>query len=222
MSWESSALYYQIINQTIKAHLGNKHSCQCLLYSVDFAEIEQLQHAGEWEELGQRLAQIAQNLQLGGADMLILCTNTMHKLASWITEATSIPMLHIADATAEAVVASGIRKIGLLGTRFTMTEDFYKERLISQYGLDVIIPAQRDIEIVHTIIYDELIQGVINPQSKQAYLDIISRLEEQGAEGVILGCTEITMLVKQTDVQLPLFDTTQLHAEQAVLRLLAL
>jgi aspartate racemase len=222
MSWESSALYYKIINESVKTHLGPMHSCKCILYSVDFAEIEHLQHLGEWDILGKKLADAAKALDRAGADLIVLCTNTMHKLSDHILNATSVPFLHIADATAVSIVSANIKKIGLLGTRFTMTESFYKERLIDKYGLDVYIPNEADVQVVHQVIYDELVQGIVNPESKKLYLDIIDRLRHQGVDGIILGCTEITMLVNQSDTAIPLFDTTRLHAEQAVVNLLAL
>ena len=222
MSWESSALYYRIINETVKAQLGGLHSCRCLLYSVDFAEIEHWQHTGNWVALGDCMAEAARRLDLGGADMIVLCTNTMHKLADRIMSATNVPFLHIADATAEAIVAAGLTKIALLGTRFTMTEAFYKAQLTDRYGLTVLIPDEADVVTVHRIIYEELVLGILRDESRVKYMAIIEKLRRQGAEGVILGCTEITMLIGQADVSLPVFDTTQIHAEQAAKQLLLL
>ena len=216
MSWESSIEYYRIINQAVKKRLGGLHSAQCLMYSVDFAEIEVLQHAGEWETLTQVMINAVSRLEQGGADCLLICTNTMHRMADQIESATSIPLLHIADATADAVKAKGLHTVGLLGTRFTMEGDFYKGRLEKDHGLKVLVPDNDGREIIHRIIYDELVQGEIRDASREAYLDTITNLQNQGAEGVILGCTEIPLLVKQADVDLPIFDTTTIHAEAAV------
>jgi aspartate racemase len=216
MSWESSLEYYRLINEGVKARLGGLHSAQSLMYSVDFAEIEILQHAGRWAEAARLLSEAAQNLERGGADFVVLCTNTMHKVADEMQASVEIPLLHIADATAQRVQAAGWRKIGLLGTRFTMEEEFYKGRLSQKYGLTVMVPVATEREIVHRVIYDELVLGVINSRSKEQYLNIIAQLVEQGAEGVILGCTEIGLLVQQADCQVPLFDTTRIHAEAAV------
>jgi aspartate racemase len=220
MSWESSLLYYRIINEAVKARLGGLHSAQSLMYSVDFAEIEVLQHRGQWQEAGERLAAAAQALERGGADMVVLCTNTMHLVADQIQSAVRIPFLHIADPTAEAIGAQGIQTIGLLGTRFTMEMDFYKTRLTQHYGLQVLIPELAEREIIHRVIYEELVLGVIRPESKAAYLRIIEQLRTAGAQGIILGCTEIGMLVQSQDTDLPLFDTTTLHAIAAVERAL--
>ncbi len=216
MSWESSLEYYRIINERVKALRGGLHSAQSLMYSVDFAEIETLQHQGQWQAAGVILADAAQRLERGGADVVVLCTNTMHKVVDAITAAIQIPLIHIADPTAAAIRASGIRKIGLLGTRFTMEQDFYKGRLIQQHGLEVLTPTQTDRDSVHRIIYEELCLGVISPASKAEYLRVIQRMEEAGADGIILGCTEIGLLIQAIDSQLPLFDTTRLHAEAAV------
>lgn len=216
MSWESSVEYYRLINQEVKQRLGGFHSAACIMVSVDFAEIETLQHEGRWEEAGQQLAAAARQLEVGGADVVVLCTNTMHKTAAAIQNAVRIPFLHIADAAAEAIRAQGITTIGLLGTRFTMEEDFYKGRLTSKYGLSVLIPNTADRDTVHRIIYDELVRGTILPASRQAYGQIIQRLVEQGAQGIILGCTEIGLLVSQADSPVPVFDTTRLHALAAV------
>jgi aspartate racemase len=216
MSWESSVEYYRIINETTKAKLGGLHSAKSIMYSVDFAEIELLQHQGRWQEAAQVLIDAAKSIENGGADFVVLCTNTMHKVADDIQAHINIPFLHIADATARQIKDSGLNKIGLLGTRFTMEEDFYKSRLTQKYGLDVIIPNAEGREIVHRVIYDELVVGKIRQDSKQRYLDIIQRLVESGAEGIILGCTEIGLLVRDGDCRVPLFDTTKIHAVAAV------
>ncbi len=216
MSWESSIEYYRIINETAKEKLGGLHSAKSLMVTVDFAEIEKLQHEDRWDEAAQILIQCAQDLEKGGADFIVLCTNTMHKLADQIIANVNIPFLHIADATAEKIVATGMKKIGLLGTRFTMEHDFYKGRLVQNFGLEVLIPKQPDRDIVHRVIYDELVQGRIVETSREEYKRIIEWLIEQGAEGIILGCTEIELLVKQTDSRVPLFPTTLIHAVAAV------
>ena len=216
MSWESSIEYYRIINEMTKAKLGGLHSAKSLMVSVDFAEIEVLQHEGRWEEASALMVETARSLERGGADFVVLCTNTMHKSAGEIQAGISIPFLHIADATAQVVKKSGIQKIGLLGTRFTMEEDFYKGRLAQNFGLDVIIPDAHEREIVHRVIYDELVLGKIEIRSKEKYLEIIGQMVSAGAEGIILGCTEIGLLVHQEDSQVPLFDTTRIHAESAV------
>jgi aspartate racemase len=216
MSWESSIEYYRIINETVRAELGGLHSAKSMVVSVEFAEIEALQHQDRWDEAATILIDAAHSLESGGADFAIICTNTMHKLYDIIQQNIQIPLLHIADATAETIKAAGIQKIALLGTRFTMEENFYKGRLIENYGLDVIIPGSEDMEIVHRIIYDELCAGIIQSESKQQYKDIIRRLVQTGAEGIILGCTEIGLLVKQEDSPVLLFDTTEIHAKAAV------
>jgi aspartate racemase len=216
MSWESSIEYYRIINETAKAKLGGLHSAKSIMYSVDFAEIEVLQHQGKWAEAAQVLIDTANQLENGGADFLVLCTNTMHKVADKIQANVNIPLLHIADPTAQFVKAAGIQRIGLLGTRFTMEEKFYEGRLAEKYGLIVSIPARQEREIIHRIIYDELVVGEIRQDSKEQYIDIIEQMVDQGAEGVILGCTEIGSLTHQQDCQIPLFDTTRIHAESAV------
>ncbi len=221
MSWESSLTYYRIINETVKARLGELHSAKSILYSVDFAEIEILQRTGEWAKAGQMLAEAAKSLERGGADFIVLCTNTMHKSADEMQAAVHIPLLHIADTTAQIVKAAGIQRIGLLGTRFTMEEEFYKGRLAEKYGLQVSIPGQAEREIIHRVIYDELVLGKIMPKSKEQYIDIIAQMIAQGADGIILGCTEIGLLIQQQDSQVPLFDTTRIHAEAAVTYALA-
>jgi len=216
MSWESSIEYYRIVNQTVREKLGGLHSAKSIMVSVEFAEIEALQHQNRWDELASIMIEAARSLERGGADFVIICTNTMHKLYDAVQNKISIPMLNIADATAEKIKADGIDKIALLGTRFTMEEDFYKGRLVDRYGLNVIIPSSEKMEIVHRVIYDELCAGIIKPDSRQKYADIIGNLVAEGAEGVILGCTEIGLLVKPADCSVPLFDTTEIHARAAV------
>jgi len=216
MSWESTLEYYRIVNRAVKEKLGGLHSAKCLLYSVDFEAIEKLQRENRWEEAGQVLTRAAQNLERGGADFVIICTNTMHKVADDVAASISIPLLHIADATAKKIRAEGLQKIALLGTRFTMEEDFYRGRLVNQYGLDVLVPDDAAMDVVHGVIYNELCLGKIEAASKKKYLDIIEGLEKAGARGVILGCTEIGLLVKQADTSIPLFDTTEIHALAAV------
>jgi len=216
MSWESSIEYYRIINETTKAKLGGLHSAKSLMVSVDFAEIEKLQHEDRWDEAAQILVKCAQDLERGGADCIVLCTNTMHKLADQIIASVNIPFLHIADATAEKIVAAGMKKIGLLGTRFTMEHDFYKGRLIRNFGLDVLVPDKADRDIVHRVIYEELVQGKIMDASRAEYKRVMQSLIDKGAQGIILGCTEIELLVKQADSQVPLFPTTHIHAATAV------
>lgn len=216
MSWESSLEYYRIINEQVKSRCGGLHSARSLMYSVDFAEIETLQQQGRWDAAAMILADAARRLERGGADMLVLCTNTMHKVADAIAGAVSIPLLHIADPTAEAVRAAGLRTVGLLGTRFTMEQAFYKGRLTEQHGLTVLVPEDTERETIHRIIYEELCLGIIQPEARAAYLRIMERLQAAGAQGIILGCTEIGLLIKAEDSRLPLFDTTRLHAEAAV------
>ncbi len=216
MSWESSIEYYRLINEQVRDRLGGNHSAKSVMVSVDFAEIEELQHQGRWAEAADLLAAAARNLELAGADFVVLCTNTMHKVAEEIQNAIHIPFLHIADATAQPILSSGLRNVGLLGTRFTMEESFYKERLKEKFGLNVLIPGEGDREFVHHVIYNELVKGVIKETSRAEFLKIISKLVENGAQGVILGCTEIGLLVKAEDCSVPVFDTTQLHAKAAV------
>jgi len=216
MSWESSAEYYRIINEKIKEKLGGLHSAKTLMYSVDFEEIERLQHQGKWQELTEIMIDAAKRLENDGADFIVICTNTMHKMADEIQENVKIPLLNIADATAEKVKNKGIKKVGLLGTKFTMEENFYKGRLIDRYGLQVLIPNENDRQIVHDVIYKELCLGIVNPESKEKFVEIIRNLVSDGAEAVILGCTEIPLLIKQDDVEIPIFDTTRIHAEAAV------
>ncbi|MCG9546857.1 aspartate/glutamate racemase family protein [Vibrio harveyi] len=216
MSWESTANYYQIINREVKARLGGLHSGKVCLYSVDFAEIETLQHQGRWDDTAIILAQAAKSVEAGGADFILICTNTMHKVADQIQQAVNVPLVHIADATAEQLVVDGIRKVGLLGTRFTMEQDFYKQRLIDKFGVDVVVPSSDDQTIVHDVIYNELCKGEVHDDSRQHYLTIIEKLVEQGAEAVILGCTEIAMLVESQHTDVKLYDTTEIHAKAAV------
>ena len=214
MSWESTVTYYQLINEAVKKSLGGLHSAKILLYSVDFQEIEECQTRGDWEKSARILGDAAKGLEGAGAECIVICTNTMHKVAPQIQEHITIPILHIAQATAQALLADGIQKVGLLGTKYTMTQDFYKEKLIES-GLEVLIPDQAGITEVNRIIYDELCLGDIKESSKQAYLTIIDDLKKAGAEAVILGCTEIGLLIKQSDTDLPLYDTTVIHAEKA-------
>jgi aspartate racemase len=216
MSWESSIEYYRIINQTVRARLGGLHSAKSIMVSVEFAEIEALQHQDRWDELATIMIDAARSLERGGADFVIICTNTMHKLYDKVQNSIDIPMLNIADATAAKINADGIDRVALLGTRFTMEEDFYKGRLTERFGLDVIIPEQDEMDIVHRVIYDELCAGIIKPDSKQKYAAIIRRLISTGARGIILGCTEIGLLVKPEDSSVALFDTTEIHAQEAV------
>ena len=216
MSWESSAEYYKIINQAIRERLGGLHSAKCVMYSVDFAEIGELQYKGMWDEATEMMIDAAKHLQSGGADSVLICTNTMHKMADDVQANVDIPLLHIADETAKKIKAKGMKKVGLLGTKFTMEQDFYRERLTKKFGLEVIIPSDSEREIVNSVIYDELCQGKVDPSSKAKFIEIIGNLGARGAEGVILGCTEIPILVNQEDVQIPLFDTTQIHALAAV------
>ena len=216
MSWESSIEYYRIINQTVRGSLGGLHSAKSIMVSVEFAEIEALQHQNRWDELAAVMIEAARSLERGGADFVIICTNTMHKLYDEVQETIDIPMLNIADATAARIKADGINRIALLGTRFTMEENFYKGRLTDKFGLDVIIPANDEMEIIHRVIYDELCAGIINQESKQTYAAIIQRLISAGAQGIILGCTEIGLLVKPEDSSVVLYDTTEIHAQEAV------
>lgn len=216
MSWESTLVYYRLINEGVRERLAGLHSAKCLLYSVDFAEIEPLQRSDQWEEAGRRLASAAQLIESGGADFLLLCTNTMHKVAEMIQKSIGIPLLHIADPTAQTVKRRSIKKVGLLGTAITMTESFYRGRLSSHYGLEVLVPPEPDLCTVHRIIYQELCVGRIVHTSRREFARIMGQLVERGAEAIILGCTEIGLLVREDDCQVPLFDTTRLHAEAAV------
>ena len=217
MSWESTELYYRLINEGIKAKLGGLHSARIVLVSVDFQEIEEMQHQGDWEGAGQILAQAAKQVESAGADFLLICTNTMHKVAPQIQSAIRIPILHVANATAKRIKMTGMKTVGLLGTNFTMEQEFYKGWLVEKYGLDVLVPPKSDREIVHRIIYDELCLGLVKDASRDEYLRIMEDLRGRGAEGIIEGCTEIGMLVQPQHVDIPLFDTTFIHAEEAVL-----
>ncbi len=216
MSWESTVNYYRAINEGIKAELGGLHSAEIALYSIDFAPLEKLQHLNDWNGTAKILVDAALKIQAAKADFLLICTNTMHKVAPAIEEVLDIPILHIADATAEVLIADNITRVGLLGTAFTMEQDFYKGRLSEKYSLDVITPSDGDRAIIHRVIYEELCLGKIETKSKQEYLRIIQQLADQGVEAVILGCTEIGMLVKQTDTPIRLIDTTVIHAQKAV------
>jgi aspartate racemase len=216
MSWESSAEYYRLINQGVRARLGGVRSARCLMWSFDFGEIEALQHAGRWDEATRLLIDAARRLERGGAEFVLLCTNTMHRMADEIAASIAIPFLHIADPTAEQIAARGMRRVGLLGTAFTMEQEFYRGRLRDRFGLEVLIPDAQDRQTVHRIIYDELVQGVVREESRSAYRDVIARIAQDGAEAVILGCTEIMLLVRPEDSAVPLFDTTAIHAQAAV------
>ena len=216
MSWESSAHYYRLINQGVRDARGPTASAKCLLWSFDFSEIEALQHAGDWEQLEQRMIDAGQRLAGAGAEALIICTNTMHLMADKVEAAAGVPLLHIADPTAAAVKAAGIERVGLLGTAFTMEQDFYRGRLAQRHGLEVLVPEAEDRALVHRVIYDELVAGVVREQSRAAYRDVLARLVARGAQGVILGCTEIMLLVRPEDCTAALFDTTALHAAAAV------
>ena len=216
MSWESSAEYYRLVNEATRERLGGLHSADCVLRSVDFADVERLQRAGRWEEAGALLAGEAAALVAGGAELLVLCTNTMHKVADVITAAVEIPFVHIADTTADAVRAHGFRTVGLLATGYTMEQDFYVGRLRDVHALDVIVPGPEDRRIVHSVIYDELCVGVVSDTSRAEYRRIMRQLSDGGAEAILLGCTEIDLLVGPADSPVPVFDTTRLHAERAV------
>jgi aspartate racemase len=216
MSWESSAEYYRIINETIKEKLGGLHSARCIMYSVDFEEIAALQHKGEWRELARLMIGFARKLEAVGADFIVIATNTMHKMAEEVQSSIHIPLLHIADATAEVIIEKGVQRPGLLGTKFTMEEDFYKGRLTQKYALEVIVPSDTDRKAIDDIIYNELCVGIIKRASKEKVQEIITRLVSNGADGVILGCTEIPLLISQEDVEVPLFDTTMIHSRAAV------
>ena len=216
MRWEITVTYYQLINETVKKELGGLHSAKILLYSVDFAEIEEYQAKGQWDKSGEILGQVAANLEQAGADFIVICTNTMHKVVPQIQKKIRIPVLHIAEATAEVLKEKGIDKVGLLGTKYTMTQNFYKNKLLDA-GIEVVIPDACDVETVNDVIYQELCLGVIREDSKQKFVQIIEKLREDGAQGVILGCTEIGLLIRQADTSLPVFDTTQIHAERAAI-----
>lgn len=221
MSWESTVPYYRLINETVKSRLGGLHSAQLVLYSVDFHEIERLQHTGDWAGAGAVLADAARSLEAAGADFLVLCTNTMHKVASSIEAAVTIPLFHIADPTAAEIRRAGHSTVGLLGTRFTMEQAFYRERMSERHGLHVIVPNQEDRDTIHRIIYEELCLGIVLPESRNVYRKIMNSLISDGVEGIILGCTEISLLISQQDAAVPLFDTTAIHARAAAERALA-
>ena len=216
MSWESTVTYYKIINETVKKKLGGLHSAKCILYSIDFQEIEECQANGNWEKSGEILGEAANNLEKAGADFIVICTNTLHKVINQIKEKISIPILHIAEMTAEKILEKGLKNIALLGTKYTMEQDFYKSKLIEK-EINVIIPDKNDIEIINKVIYDELCLGIINSNSKKKFLEIVDKLRSKGAEGIILGCTEIGLLIKNEDTDVPLFDTAVIHAEQAAI-----
>ena len=216
MSWESSAEYYRIVNELVRQRLGGLRSAKCLMWSFDFGEIEALQHAGRWDDATAEMIAAARRLERGGADFVLICTNTMHRMAEQVQAAIGLPLLHIADPTAERIKAAGLTRVGLLGTAFTMEQDFYKGRLCERHGLEVLVPEEEDRHTVHRVIYDELVQGRIEPASRQAYREVIARLVERGAQAVILGCTEIMLLVRPEDSAVPLYDTTAIHAEAAV------
>jgi aspartate racemase len=216
MSWESSAVYYKMLNQKTNQILGGVHSCKCIMVSVDFGEIATLQHENNWDKLGEIMIDSAQKLEKSGAEFIVLCTNTMHKLADVIEKNISIPLLHIADVTAEVIAESGIQKVGLLGTKFTMEQAFIKDRLIHKHKIDTIIPNEEQRNEIHRIIYSELVKGIINDDSRKIYIEIINDLKSRGAEGIILGCTEIMLLVNKNNTENILFDTTEIHASKAI------
>jgi aspartate racemase len=222
MSWKSSAEYYRLINEGVRAHLGGLHSARCLMWSFDFADIEVLQRTDRWDEAADLMVDAARRLERGGADFLVIATNTMHIAAPQVQAATRLPLLHIADPTAARIQTAGLRRVGLLGTAFTMEQDFYKGRLVQEHGLEVLVPEAPDRALVHRIIYEELVQGCILESSRQTYREVIERLVARGAEAIILGCTEIMLLVAPGDCPVPLYDTTGLHAEAAVARALGL
>ena len=215
MSWESTILYYRIINETVKEKLGGLHSAKLVLHSQDFEEIAALQRAGAWGEAGQRLGSAAQSLRTAGAHFLVICTNSMHVVADTIEAQAGMPLFHIVDPTAEEIRRSGVRKVGLIGTRFTMEQDFYKQRLRNRHDIDALVPDEADRDVVHKVIFDELCRGIVRDESRQAYREVIQRLVDRGAQGIILGCTEITMLISPHDASVPVFDTTELHARKA-------
>jgi aspartate racemase len=221
LSWESSAEYYRILNEAVRGRLGGLRSARILMWSFDFAEIEALQHVGHWDEATQLMIDAARRLERGGADFVLIASNTMHRMAADVQAAIDIPLLHIADPTAERIQAAGVTRVGLLGTAFTMEQDFYKGRLASEHGLEVLVPDEADRAAVHRIIYEELVQGRVEPSSRETYRAVMGRLVERGAEAIILGCTEIMLLVGAEDSTVPLYDTTTIHAEAAVERALA-
>ena len=214
MSWESTITYYQLLNEAAKEILGGLHSAKVLLYSVDFFEVEACMSAGDWDKAAQMLGDVAARLERAGADFILICTNTLHKVAPQVQERINVPLVHIAEAAAETLCVRGISRVGLLGTKYTMTQDFYRDKLIER-GIEVLIPEGEEIELVNRVIFDELCLGIVNESSKQAYLRVIENLRLRGAEGILLGCTELGLIVSQDDVTLPLFDTTVIHAKQA-------
>lgn len=216
MSWESTVDYYKILNREVKVRLGEPHSAEIIMHSVDFAEIEKLQSAGKWEKLSEKMISIAQKLEAFGADMILICANTMHQMAPEVQANIEIPLLHIADAAAEKIEAEGAKRVGLLGTKYTMEGDFYKNRIEEKYDIEVVIPEPEAREYIHQVIYQELVSGILKDESKEKFKEIIKKLKEKGAEGVILGCTEIPLLIKTEDSSLPIFNTTELHAKKAV------
>ncbi|PWL40082.1 aspartate racemase [Flagellimonas aquimarina] len=216
MSWESSKVYYQHINEMVREKLGGSHSAKSLLSSVDFDEIERYSFSSNWDQIGNIMALHAKTLEKAGSDLVILCTNTIHLVSDAITDATNVPFLHIANATGEAIAKTGIKKVALLGTKFTMEKDFYTKILKEEYGLEILVPNNEDMDILHSIIYDELVKGIFKPESKEVCLGIIKKLEAEGAEGVILGCTELPLLIADNEVATPTFDTTKIHAQKAV------
>lgn len=221
MSWESTAVYYRLINELVRERLGGLHSARLLMWSFDFEEVERCQAENRWDEATEMMVEAARRLKAGGADILVICTNTMHRMADEVEAATGLPLVHIADATAEAVKARGIGRVGLLGTAYTMEQDFYRGRLIDRHGLQVLVPDEADRRTIHDIIYDELCLGEVRRESRARYLEIVGRLRARGAEGVILGCTEIGLLIGQDDLDIPVFDSTEAHAAAAVKAALA-
>jgi aspartate racemase len=216
LSWESSIEYYRFINEEVKKKLGGLHSAKSVMYSFDFEEIETLQHQGRWDEATRLMVEAARSVERGGAELLLICSNTMHKMAEAVQSSVNIPLIHIADSTAEKISDQGIKTVGLLATAFTMEQDFYRGRLVDRYGLEVLVPSEQERKIVHDVIYGELCRGIILPSSREAYKRIMETLVNRGAEAIILGCTEITLLLKQEDSSVPLFDTTLIHAQAAV------
>jgi aspartate racemase len=216
MSWQSSLEYYRILNETVKDSLGGFHSCECIIYSVDFAEFERLQHEGSWDRVDELMIAAAKRLEAGGSDMVLIGTNTMHKSAEAVSREINIPLLHIGDTSADKIREFGYSKVGLLGTRFTMEEDFYRVRLLEKHGIEVVIPNEEERAFVHGVIYNELVMGNIEQASKLRFIEIINNMVNAGAQGIILGCTEIPLLIKQEDIEVKLFDTTRIHAEAAV------
>lgn len=216
LSWEASAVYYRIINELVRAKVGSTHSAKSIMYSVDFAEFEQLQHQGDWDKLTELMIESGMRLKNGGADFIVICANTMHKMADAVESQVGIPLLHIADTTADEIKKKGLGKVALLGTKYTMEQDFYKGRLDKKHGIDVIIPDQDEREVIHSVIYHELVLGKILESSREAFIKIIGHMHSLGAEGIVLGCTEIPLLISQKDSLVPIFDTTQIHAKAAV------